>query len=124
MPPAVLLGVVPPAVAKPPPPACPVGTPPAPPPGPRPPPPPAGIVTVVKWKTPSGGSVSVTLLVGAKGPSAPVLPLLNVCARAADGPSSSRPTTTLSGVLKPRIVRLLAPVLTARGSLHTRLTAP
>src|SRR3972149_5606554 len=39
MPPAVLLGVVPPAVAKPPPPACPVGTPPAPPPGPRPAPP-------------------------------------------------------------------------------------
>src|SRR3989338_7929288 len=86
--------------------------------------PPAGIVTVVKWKTPSGGSVSVTLLVGAKGPSAPVLPLLNVCARAADGPSSSRPTTTLSGVLTPRIVRLLDPVLTARGSLHIRLTAP
>ena len=41
---------------------------------------PAGIVTVVKLKTPLGGSGTVVLAVGANTPSAPVLPLLNVCA--------------------------------------------
>jgi hypothetical protein len=39
---------------------------------------PAGILIVVKLNTPLGGRVSVVLLVGLKGPSAPVLPLLKV----------------------------------------------
>jgi hypothetical protein len=39
---------------------------------------PAGTFTVVKLKMPSGGSASVVVAVGAKAPSAPVLPLLKV----------------------------------------------
>jgi hypothetical protein len=38
---------------------------------------PEGIFTVVKLKTPLGGSVSVVLAVGFKAPSAPVEPLTN-----------------------------------------------
>jgi hypothetical protein len=43
---------------------------------------PAGIVMVVKLKTSLGGRASVVLLVGLKGPSTPVLPLVNPCASA------------------------------------------
>ena len=43
---------------------------------------PAGILIVVKLNTPLGGRVSVVLVVGLNAPSAPVLPLLNVCADA------------------------------------------
>jgi hypothetical protein len=42
---------------------------------------PAGMLIVVKLNAPSGGSVSVVLLVGLNAPSAPVLPLLKVCPR-------------------------------------------
>jgi hypothetical protein len=43
---------------------------------------PAGMLIVVKLNAPSGGSVSVVLLVGLNAPSAPVLPLLKVCPKA------------------------------------------
>jgi hypothetical protein len=40
---------------------------------------PEGILTVVKLNTPVGGRARMVLLAGLNGPSAPVLPLLNVC---------------------------------------------
>jgi hypothetical protein len=43
---------------------------------------PAGMLIVVKLKTPLGGSASVVLVVGLNAPSAPVLTLLKVCANA------------------------------------------
>src|SRR5687768_7149419 len=46
---------------------------------------PAGMWMVVKLKTPSAGIGSCTLAVGANAPSAPVLPLLKVCAVATQG---------------------------------------
>jgi hypothetical protein len=51
---------------------------------------PAGMLIVVKLKTPSGGSVSVVLVVGLNAPSAPVLPLLKVCANAAGLPNDRK----------------------------------
>jgi hypothetical protein len=51
---------------------------------------PVGTLMVVKLKTPLGGSVRVVLLVGLKGPSAPVLPLLNVWAPVRGGAASER----------------------------------
>lgn len=42
----------------------------------------AGMLIVVKLKTPFGDSANVVLVVGLNAPSAPVLPLLNVCASA------------------------------------------
>jgi hypothetical protein len=51
---------------------------------------PEGILIVVKLKTPLGGSARVVLLVGLKGPSAPVLPLLKVWAVPRVGESSKR----------------------------------
>jgi hypothetical protein len=41
---------------------------------------PAGMLMVVKLKTPDAGSASVVFVVGLNAPSAPVLPLLNVWA--------------------------------------------
>jgi hypothetical protein len=38
---------------------------------------PEGMLIVVKLNTPEGGTCNVVLAVGAKAPSAPVLPLLN-----------------------------------------------
>jgi hypothetical protein len=52
---------------------------------------PTGMLIVVKLNTPLGGSVSVVVVVGLKAPSAPVLPLLNVCARAGEPPRASSP---------------------------------
>jgi hypothetical protein len=49
---------------------------------------PAGMLIVVKLNTPSGGSVSVVFVVGLNAPSAPVLPLLKVCAKAEPAPSA------------------------------------
>jgi hypothetical protein len=46
---------------------------------------PEGIVTLVKLKMPFGGGVSVTFAVGVNAPSAPVLPLLKVCATTESG---------------------------------------
>jgi hypothetical protein len=43
---------------------------------------PAGMLIVVKLNTPLGGRASVVLVVGLNAPSAPVLPLLKVCANA------------------------------------------
>jgi hypothetical protein len=43
---------------------------------------PTGMLMVVKLNTPDGGRASVVFVVGLYGPSAPVLPLLNVCADA------------------------------------------
>src|SRR5438046_7814358 len=43
---------------------------------------PDGMLMVVKLKTPFAGSVSVVLVVGVKATSAPLLPLLIVCASA------------------------------------------
>ena len=53
---------------------------------------PDGMLMVVKLKTPFAGSVSVVLVVGVKAPSAPLLPLLNVCASAGqrDGPDEGQ----------------------------------
>jgi len=51
---------------------------------------PVGILIVVKLKTPFGGSVKVVLAVGAKGPSAPVLPLLKAWAETVPVQSSTR----------------------------------
>jgi hypothetical protein len=47
---------------------------------------PLGMFTVVKWKTPLAGNVSVVFVAGLSAPSAPVLPLLKVCPRASDRP--------------------------------------
>jgi hypothetical protein len=55
---------------------------------------PAGMLIVVKLNTPSGGSVSVVLVDGLNAPSAPVLPLLKVCAKAEPDPSASAPRRT------------------------------
>jgi hypothetical protein len=44
---------------------------------------PVGMFMVVKFSTPDAGSVRVVVTVGLKAPSAPVLPLLNVCPKAA-----------------------------------------
>jgi hypothetical protein len=51
---------------------------------------PEGILTVVKLKTPFAGSVKAVLPVGAKAPSAPVLPLLKVWADTVPVQSSTR----------------------------------
>jgi len=67
-----------------------------------------GILTVVKLKTPEGGSVRVVVAVGLNGPSAPVLPLLKVCAIAIPPPRTSRPDATpLASLSIFRIGRLL-----------------
>jgi hypothetical protein len=53
---------------------------------------PAGTFIVVKLKTPVGGSASVVVAVGAKGPSSPVLPLLKVWAAAVEAQRRARAT--------------------------------
>ena len=69
---------------------------------------PDGMLTVVKLKTPEGGSVRVVVAVGLNGPSAPVLPLLKVCAIAIPPPRTSRPDATpLASLSIFRIGRLL-----------------
>jgi hypothetical protein len=59
---------------------------------------PAGMLMVVKLNTPSGGSASVVLVVGLKAPSAPVLPLLNVCASAWPPPMIAVNTTVSTSI--------------------------
>jgi hypothetical protein len=55
---------------------------------------PAGMLMVVKLNTPDGGSASVAFVVGLNGPSAPVLPLLNVCADAEPSLTASAASRT------------------------------
>jgi len=55
---------------------------------------PEGILIVVKLKTPFGGSVNVVVAAGAKAPSAPVLPLLKVCACTTPAQTSASATLT------------------------------
>src|SRR2546425_666974 len=70
---------------------------------------PAGMFTVVKLKTPLAGNVSVVLAVGLKAPSAPVLPLLNVCATAGPPPSHHAVTQARIASHPVRIARALLP---------------
>jgi hypothetical protein len=60
---------------------------------------PEGMLTVVKLKTPLGGRFTVTLPVGLNGPSAPVLPLLNVWAQPSDAPHDKMMETTIAAVI-------------------------
>jgi hypothetical protein len=46
------------------------------------------MLMVVKLNTPEGGSASAVFVVGLNAPSAPVLPLLKVCAIAEPAPSA------------------------------------
>jgi hypothetical protein len=73
---------------------------------------PAGMFTVVKLKTPLGGRLSVVLAVGLKAPSAPVLPLLNVCA---DAPvAASAQARAPAGISKKRRCRIVLDLLLER----------
>src|SRR5262249_11381017 len=74
---------------------------------------PEGIVTFVKLKTPLGGTASVTFAGGANTPSAPVLPLLNVCADTGPGVITAR-TNAIAVVVNRRMVASLVMLLTER----------
>lgn len=77
---------------------------------------PEGILTVVKLKTPLGGKVNVVLAVGAKAPSAPVLPLLKVWADTVPVQSS-----TITKLVTPNQPRMRGVFITnSFGSLPAR----
>src|SRR5438128_2150079 len=59
---------------------------------------PDGTVTVVKLKRPVAGRASVVFVVGLNAPSAPVLPLLNVCARTGPAAAAKAPHRAIATV--------------------------
>jgi len=61
---------------------------------------PAGILIVLKLNTPPAGSGIVTFAVGLNAPSAPVLPLLKVCA-SADPVQRTSPAIAIPAAFSP-----------------------
>ena len=61
---------------------------------------PDGTVTVVKLKRPVAGRASVVFVVGLNAPSAPVLPLLNVCARTGPVVAAKAPHRAIATVVR------------------------